>query len=42
MSCPKCKSKIGLISEQVATETGKAFGVLCYICGYWKQEYPKS
>jgi hypothetical protein len=42
MFCPKCKSRIGIIREQLATETGKVFGVLCYICGYWKQEYPKN
>jgi len=42
MSCPKCKAKIGVIRQQLATETGKVFGVLCYICGYWKQENPNS
>ncbi len=40
MSCPKCKSSIGIIREQVATEIGNVSGVLCYICGYWMQEYP--
>jgi hypothetical protein len=41
MSCPKCKAKIGVLRQQFTTEAGKIIGVLCYICGYWKQEYPK-
>jgi hypothetical protein len=40
-SCPKCKAKIGVLIQQIATETGNVFGALCYICGYWQQEYPK-
>lgn len=42
MSCPKCKAKTGVIKQQIATESGNVSGTLCYICGYWKQEYPKS
>jgi hypothetical protein len=42
MSCPKCKAKIGGIKQQVTTETGNVIGVLCYICGFWQQEFPKS
>lgn len=41
MTCPKCKSKIGVLKQQIFTESGKVFGMLCYICGYWKQEFPK-
>jgi len=42
MLCPKCKAKIGIIRQQLATETGKISGFLCYICGFWKQENSKS
>lgn len=42
MLCPKCKAKIGIIRQQLATETGKVSGILCYICGFWKQENSKS
>jgi hypothetical protein len=38
MLCPKCKAKIGIIRQQLATETGQVTGILCYICGFWKQE----
>jgi hypothetical protein len=41
MVCPKCNAKVGTIRELFATETGQAAGVLCFICGYWLQEYPK-
>jgi hypothetical protein len=40
MACPKCKAKIGIVNQQLATQTGTAFGVLCYICGCWIQGYP--
>jgi len=40
MACPKCKAKIGVISEQIATNSGLSSGRICYICGYWIQEYP--
>jgi hypothetical protein len=42
MSCPKCKAKIGVLRQQITTESGKVSGVLCYICGYWKQDHVKS
>ncbi len=42
MTCPKCKAKIGVLRDRFATESGEASGVLCYICGYWIQEYPKA
>ena len=37
MKCPKCKAKIGMVLEHVATESGRAAGTLCYLCGYWVQ-----
>jgi hypothetical protein len=40
VACPKCKAKIGIIKEKLATQTGTAFGVLCYMCGCWIQGYP--
>lgn len=42
MMCPKCKARIGMISEQVATDTGRGSGNLCYMCGYWLQHYPNQ
>ena len=39
MACPKCKAKIGIKREKLATQTGTAFGILCYICGFWIQGY---
>jgi hypothetical protein len=41
MSCPKCNAKIGVLRQQISTETGKVIGVLCYMCGYWHQEDPE-
>lgn len=40
MTCPKCKAKVGVIRQKLTTETGHSAGILCYICGYWVQEYP--
>jgi hypothetical protein len=40
VACPKCKAKIGIVKQKLATQTGIAFGVLCYICGCWIQGYP--
>jgi hypothetical protein len=40
MSCPKCKAKIGVAHQQLATHVGTVFGVMCYICGCWIQGYP--
>ncbi len=42
MLCPKCKAKIGVTMQQIATESGKVSGILCYMCGYWYQEYARS
>ena len=42
MKCPKCKARIGMVPEQIATESGRAAGKLCYLCGYWIQHYPKA
>jgi len=39
VACPKCKAKIGIKREKLATQTGTAFGILCYICGFWIQGY---
>jgi hypothetical protein len=40
MSCPKCKAKIGIVNQKLATQVGTVFGHICYICGCWIQEYP--
>jgi hypothetical protein len=40
MSCPKCKAKIGIVRQHFAIETEQIFGIACFICGYWVQEYP--
>ena len=40
MSCPKCKAKIGIVNQKVATQVGIVFGIMCYICGCWIQGYP--
>ena len=40
MSCPKCKAKIGIANQKVATQVGIVFGIMCYICGCWIQGYP--
>jgi hypothetical protein len=42
MKCPKCKAKIGASKEHICIELGNAVGILCYMCGYWKQEIPRS
>lgn len=41
MSCPKCKAKIGTMMQHFVTDTGPAFGILCYICGCWIQAHPQ-
>jgi hypothetical protein len=40
MSCPKCKAKVGIVNQKLATHVGTVFGVMCYICGCWIQGYP--
>jgi hypothetical protein len=40
MICPKCKAKIGMVPHQIATELGREPGAICYMCGYWLQNYP--
>lgn len=40
MACPKCKAKIGTVRQEFATESGRALGILCYMCGCWIQGYP--
>jgi hypothetical protein len=42
MKCPKCKARIGMTKQNLATDTGFASGVICYICGYWKQEFSRT
>ena len=42
MTCPKCKARIGVVQQQITTESGSTCGALCYICGYWLQNYPAS
>ncbi len=42
MRCPKCKAKIGIERYKVASESGLSAGKICYICGYWIQEYPQK
>jgi Zn ribbon nucleic-acid-binding protein len=42
MVCPKCNAKIGVSKQKLTTETGHVTGVLCFICGYWRQEHPKG
>ena len=40
MSCPKCKAKIGIVHQKLATQVGIVFGIMCLICGCWVQSYP--
>ena len=42
MSCPKCKAKIGIVRQKIAYESGLSAGKICYMCGYWIQEYPEQ
>ncbi|TWJ19737.1 hypothetical protein JN12_01538 [Geobacter argillaceus] len=42
MTCPKCKAKIGIVQQQITTDTGKVTGELCYMCGYWLQNFQKA
>ncbi|HKZ15975.1 MAG TPA: hypothetical protein VJ161_00735 [Geobacteraceae bacterium] len=42
MKCPKCNARIGMTKQKLATDTGFASGVICYICGYWKQEFSRN
>jgi hypothetical protein len=42
MKCPKCNARIGMTKQKLATDTGFASGVICYICGYWKQEFTRN
>ncbi|HEX9080398.1 MAG TPA: MJ0042-type zinc finger domain-containing protein [Desulfuromonadaceae bacterium] len=34
MTCPKCKAKIGITSQQIILDTGVVNGSRCIICGY--------
>jgi hypothetical protein len=31
MKCPKCNARIGMTKQKLATDTGFASGVICYI-----------
>ncbi|RNC70414.1 MAG: hypothetical protein ED859_06305 [Desulfuromonadales bacterium] len=36
MECPKCKATIGVhLSQYILLTHSDAFGLHCYICGYW-------
>ncbi|TWJ19073.1 hypothetical protein [Geobacter argillaceus] len=35
MTCPKCKARIGIFKQELTVDTGPAFGINCFICGYW-------
>ena len=39
MKCPKCSARVGIMKQTLATDAGFASGVICYICGFWKQEF---
>jgi len=38
MTCPKCRAKVGVVQEAIATNSGIAYGGICYMCGHWIQE----
>jgi len=40
MRCPKCKARVGMVRHKVASDSGLSAGTICYICGFWIQEYP--
>jgi hypothetical protein len=42
MTCPKCRARIGIQQQQLATVFGQAVGVRCFICGFWVQEFPST
>jgi hypothetical protein len=42
MPCPKCKAKIGTMIQRFLTDSGPAFGVLCYMCGCWIQGHSRQ
>ncbi|WP_169745366.1 hypothetical protein [Geobacter pickeringii] len=41
MKCPKCSANIGIHYQELPLNAlSDAFGVHCYICGFWKQLIP--
>jgi hypothetical protein len=42
MTCPKCRATIGIVPETIATHHGMTRGVLCYMCGHWIQDFPRT
>ncbi len=40
MKCPKCKAKVGIMSQQIILETGVVDSCRCVICGYLAIDHP--
>lgn len=42
MKCPKCKASIGVHLTEFALMThSDAYGMRCFICGFWMNVIPK-
>ncbi|ACH38881.1 hypothetical protein Gbem_1867 [Citrifermentans bemidjiense Bem] len=42
MECPKCRAKVGIMSQTQTVSTGAVHSIKCFICGYWMQTWPTS
>lgn len=40
MECPKCKAKVGIMTQTQTIDTGSVHCIKCFICGYWVQTWP--
>ena len=40
MSCPKCKTRSGLVKHEIVLDSGIIHCLRCVICGYWSQPHP--